>query len=290
MMNYDFAERALSLTEQEMLSTMVPELTQVERKAIGRNRGFGPETVASLELMQHVFLSEQGVLSAVAGLTLPELAGLHLLYCLHDQVDLEFFKRIYPDSASPNRGGSYNERFKGLFQQVKSQLVQRGLLLFGTLPDALERGATVLERRRFRFPEAFGPLLPTPYHPRQLETAIAGQHRSGVLRGKVVELHGSALGGKPSEDSAGGWRIENGELLFGSGSGRFRVKVLEDWQKARFEAAVGYTNNAQPEALRPVPLLLYALSRLGGDEWLAPDELLPLWKLALPGPKVPEPG
>ena len=39
----------------------------------------------------------------------------------------------------------------------------------------------------------------------------------------------------------------------------------------------------------PVPLLLYALSRLREVEWLAPSELLPLWKMALPGAKAPEP-
>ncbi len=39
----------------------------------------------------------------------------------------------------------------------------------------------------------------------------------------------------------------------------------------------------------PVPLLLYALSRLREDEWLAPLELLPLWRMALPNSKAPEP-
>jgi len=79
-MNFEFAQRS-SLTEQEMLRTMIPELTQADLKAIGRNRGFGPESIASRELMQHVFLSEQGVVSAIAELTPLELMGLHLLFC-----------------------------------------------------------------------------------------------------------------------------------------------------------------------------------------------------------------
>ena len=39
----------------------------------------------------------------------------------------------------------------------------------------------------------------------------------------------------------------------------------------------------------PVPLLLYALSRLRDNEWLAPSELLPLWKMGLHGSKAPHP-
>jgi hypothetical protein len=291
-MNFELAERSSTLAEQDMVRTMILELTQADLKAIGRHRGLGAETVASMELMAHVFLSEQGVVSALAGLTSVELAGLHLLNCLHDRVDIEFFERIYPDAVSPNRYGSYTERFKGLFLRVKNQLIQRGLLLFGTLPDVLQRSASMLERRRFRFPEAFGALLPpTPVRPRQLEAAITGQHRAEILRGKVMELlqEASASKGHPGENSADGWRIERGVLRFGFGSGQFRVKDLEDWQKDRLQAAVCYANKAQPEALRPVPLVLYALSRLRGDEWLAPDELLPLWKLAHLGPKVPEP-
>jgi hypothetical protein len=45
----------------------------------------------------------------------------------------------------------------------------------------------------------------------------------------------------------------------------------------------------QVEAFRPVPMLRYALSRLGHDEWAAPDDLLPFWKMGLPGGKTPEP-
>jgi hypothetical protein len=120
---------------------------------------------------------------------------------------------------------------------------------------------------------------------------MTGRHRGEVLRDKVGELLrlGSAAAGKPGRGESGGWRLENGELYLGPNSARFRVKQLEAWQRAQFEAAVGYTNKAQLEALRPVPLLLYALSRLRDGEWLAADELLPLWKMALPSAKVPEP-
>ena len=105
-----------------------------------RAASFDPEIVGSPELFQHLFLSDQGVAPAAASLTPAELAGLHLLNCLREAVDVEFFKRIYPAAVSPNLYASYNERFKGLFQEVKSKLIQRGLLLFGTLTGHVSQG------------------------------------------------------------------------------------------------------------------------------------------------------
>ena len=276
-----------------MVRAMCLELSQADLKAIGRSRRFEPETIGSRELLQHVFLSDQGVGLAMAALTPAELACLHLLNCLREQVEVQFFKRLYPAAVPPNPYASYNERFNALFQEVKARLVQRGLLLFGTLPEmAFLRGATILERRRFRFPEAFGALLPLPFQPRQLDPATTGSHRREVLREKLAELlrpASASLAGKPDRGQTGRWRLENGELRLGVSSSGFRLKQLESWQRAQFEAAVGYTNKAQPALLMPVPLLLYALSRLREQEWLAPGELLPMWTMALPGAKAPEP-
>ena len=274
-----------------MVNSMCQELGQADLKAIGRSRGFEPEITASRALMEHALLSEQGVATAIAMLTTEELAVLHLLNCLRDQVNLEFFKRLYPASVSSNLYASYNDRFKALFHEVKTRLIQRGLLLMGTLPESRLRGVTILERRRFRLPAAFGALLPAPFQARQFDSAGSGSHRREVLRDKLAELLrlGSPSADKPPGNKQGCWRLENGELRFGPDAARFRAERLEAWQRAQFEAALGYTNKAQPEALMPVPLLCYAFARLREQEWLAPEDLLPLWKLALPGAKAPEP-
>lgn len=275
-----------------MARAMCLELSQADLKAIGRSRGFEPETIGSRELLQHVLLSDQGVGLALAALTPAELACLHLLNCLREQVDVEFFKRLYPALVPPNIYASHNERFKALFQEVKARLVRRGLLLVGTLPETtLLRGLTILERRRFCLPETFGRLLSLPFPARQLDPATTGNHRSEVLRNKVGELlqPASASAGGPDRAQTGRWRIENGELRLGMSASRFRLEQLESWQRAQFEAAVGYTSKTQPEQLMPAPLLLYALSRLGENEWLVPSDLLPLWTMALRGVKAPEP-
>jgi hypothetical protein len=270
---------------------MFLELSQPDLKAIGRSRGFEPEIVASQDLMRHVFLTEQGVALAMASLTPVEVAGLHLLHCLRQEVDLEFFKRVYPELVSADRYASYNERFKNLFQQVKRQLIQRGLLLFRTLPEFSMWHATILERRRFRLPEGFGALLPPLFQPRQLDPAMTGRHRSEVLRDKLAELSrlGAATPNPPGKGELGRWRLENGQLLLGPGSKQFRVEQLMDWQRAQLAAAVGDSKKEGAEALPTVALLLYALSRLVGDEWLAPEGLLPLWKAGRAQSKGPEP-
>jgi len=274
-----------------MVKAMFLELGQADLRAIGRSRQFEPATVASRELMQHVFLSEAGVASAMASLTPEEVAGLHLLHCVGDQVGLEFLKRIYPSAVPPDRYASFNDRYRVLFQQIKTRLIQRGVLLFGTIPDTSLRGATVLERRRFRFPESFSALLPALFEARRLGATMTGRHRREVLRNKLGELLrlGSVASGEPAAGESGRWRLEDGRVLLGAGSEPFRVRQLEAWQRAQWEASVGYANKQQPEALCPVPLLLYALSRLREDEWLAPLDLLPLWRMALPGSKAPEP-
>ena len=81
------------MTKETMLKEMFLELGQVDFKAIGRSRGFDPQTIASPQLMQHVFLSEQGVAAALASLSEAESLGLHLLNCIQDEVGLEFFRK-----------------------------------------------------------------------------------------------------------------------------------------------------------------------------------------------------
>jgi hypothetical protein len=116
----------------------------------------------------------------------------------------------------------------------------------------------------------------------------APQYRRELLRQKVTQIPTEAAASSAKAGSEEGrWRLAEGELLFGGQP--FRVERLDAWRARRFEVAVGYTNKALPKALLPVPLLLYALSRLRQDEWLAPGEVLSLWKMVLAGAKAPEP-
>jgi hypothetical protein len=203
------------MTKESMLKEMfLLELGQADFKAIGRSRGFGPQTMASPQLMQHVFLSEQGVAAALASLSEMEFLGLHLLNCVQGEVGLEFFRKMYPDSTPRNPFyGTYTEQFKALFQQVKTQLIRRGLLLFGTLTE-LESAGAVLERRRFRFPEVFASLLPAPFKVSKLSTAAAPQYRRELLRQKVTKIPRRPLRARkrPAGRDAGAWPRESCSL------------------------------------------------------------------------------
>ena len=234
------------MTKEAMLKEMFLELGQVDLKAIGRSRGFDPQTMASPQLMQHVFLSEQGVAAALASLSEAEFLGLHVLNCVQDEVGLEFFRKMYPDSTPRNPFyGTYTEQFKALFQQVKTQLIRRGLLLFGTLTELQSAGA-VLERRRFRFPEVFASLLPAPFKVSKLNTDAAPQYRRELLRQKVTEiLTGPAASSAKAASEEGRWRLAEGELLFGGQP--FRVERLEAWRARQFDVGRRLCEQGPPE-------------------------------------------
>jgi hypothetical protein len=274
--------------KQAMLSAMCQrELAQADLKAIGRSRGFDAETTASRVLLQHAFLSEQGLSGAMASLTETEILGLHLLHHRGEAVELEYFQRIYPDSAAKDRYVTYTARFKGVLQKVKANLVRRGLLLFHTLPQGIQN-ESVSERMRFLFPEEFAPFLPAPFPPRSLGAAVTREHRKEVTQPKLMEIlklgHARTSDSKGREDEC--WSLTDGELLFGGKP--FSLERFRAWPVRRL--AAGFPGvKEQVDAFRPVPMLLYALSRLGEDEWAAPDDLLPFWKLGLPGGRTPEP-
>jgi hypothetical protein len=276
------------MTKQELLHTMCLELSQADLKAIGQSRGFDPQTVASRELLQHVFFSEQGVQAALASLAEAEVHGLHLLNCLGNTVELDFFKPVYPGLVPAGYYRSFTESHRAIFQKIKTQLVRRGILVCGTLPKGFD-DLSVVERTRLIFPEEFAVFLPAPFRPRQLGPGALGQCRENILRDKLKEISqlDSVPAGAAARREPGQWRLADGELLFGGKP--FRVLQLEAWWLAQVDVAVSYKAKEQADALQPVPLLRYAFSRLRENEWLAPDDLVPFWKMALPGPKAPTP-
>jgi hypothetical protein len=277
------------MTRQEMLKNMcLLELGQADVKAIGRSRGFENDIAASPALLQHVFLTEQGVREALASLTESELLGLHLLHHEAEPVGLEFFQRIYPDAVSKDLWGTHTARFKGLLQLVKASLIRRGVLIYCALPPGYEQ-RPVSERLRFCFPEEFGPCLPAPFQPRRLTAAASRQSRQNVVQEKLLEI--LELESAPVSNSGGPeqahWRLADGELRFGGQP--FSAARLQAWPAVRLAATFPSGGKVKAGAFQPVPLLLYALSRLREDEWLAPDDVVPLWRLAFAGAKVPEP-
>ncbi len=285
-----------AMTSQEMLKNMcLFELGQADIKAIARSRGFDREIAASSALLQHVFLSEQGVRDALASLTENERLGLHLLHHGAEPVGLEFFERVYPEAAAKDRWGTHTARFKGILQRVKAGLVQRGVLIYCALPQGYQpRPAS--ERLRFSFPPEFGALLSAPFQARRAAAGEPRRYRNDAVQEKLAEI--LAVERAPADPPAGRaaraereegrWRLANGDLLFGGKP--FSADGFKAWPAARLAAAFPGGGKEKAEGFRPASLLLYALSWLRApDEWLAPDDVSPLWRQAFAGAKNPEP-
>ena len=271
--------------ESMLRETCLVELGVGGRKAVGRARGFSSAEISTPEFFQQAFLTERGVAAALSRLTPDEIRFLHLLYFEGQPVGLSFFDGLYPPAAL-GYWVSFNERYKGVFQQVKSRLIAQGVLLAATEPEGYHK-TSALERRRFLFPEEFSALLPPLLEARTLDTGGPAAVEPGILRGKLLEL------GEPPTRSVvppGAvkmpWQIEKGQLLLGGQP--YSETRLRNWRLASFATAAGY---AKPERDEPSPVILlgYAFARLKSSEWAAAEGLPPFWKLALPKAKLPEP-
>src|SRR5207247_219554 len=82
------------------------------------------------------------------------------------------------------------------------------------------------ERRRFRFPRAFVPLLPRFFQGRQLESKTSGSYREEVARNKLT--------GIVRESGEVGWRLANGELFFAGKP--ISAEILLSWRWKQLDA------------------------------------------------------
>ncbi len=270
-----------------MLKEMcLTELGNVGRKAIGRARGFSAAEISTPEFFQQAFLTSRGVAEVLSLLTPDEIRFLHLMHLRGEAVGLPFFDALY-NPAAGDYWASFTDRYKGVFQQVRSRLITQGILLTATEPEGY-RKTSALERRRFLFPDEFAALLPPLLAARALDSGVHPAVEPAILRHKLLEiLETPTRPALPPGAAKCPWQIEKGQLLLGGHP--FTEARLNNWQLASFETSAGYAKRDR-EQPSPVALLRYAFSRLNSSEWATADGLLPFWKLALGKAKLPEPG
>ena len=68
------------------------------------------------------------------------------------------------------------------------------------------------------------------------------------------------------------------------------MEALRDWQTAQFVQRTQKNRTNEPKEWSPSALAIYALSRLPPEQWVAPADLVPLWKRGFPGVEIPDPG
>ena len=137
-------------------------LSQADIKAICIIRNLPPACLKSRELFRHHFLAETGIEKVIASLDEKQILFLHLLNAAGKETDIEFFTRLYKEAHPDDYGYTFNDKYKGVFKRVKTELIRKGLLLYAEAHKGEWDKTTVLERQRFMFPADFSLFLPFP--------------------------------------------------------------------------------------------------------------------------------
>ena len=258
------------MTIQQLLHSMCTEISDADLNAIRKARGFGVKETASRTAFASFYLTSVGVAENMAALTPEETFTLRLL-AETGEVDIAFFERLYGTAYSY---GTFTQRYKSTFNDVKKNLVRRGLVV---MAQVKMRGDTVqLERWRFALPLEFVPSIP-PLPATQSDDA--GVENDTTLRRKLLEL----LGGSPATlNDPQPIRI-NGEGSITLGNTPFSLTSFEAWQAKAWWRSFPITP-AKPASLSPTDA---ALKLLDAKNWIAPKSLEPALAIYTFGEKVP---
>ena len=278
------------MDKTEMVNRMCHlELTAVDIKALCKSRGFTSREANSRNLLEGFFLSETGVANAIGGLTMDEIILLHLMKLTSATVDAAFFDRIYGTENSHKwRFGTFNQKYKDIFKQVKTSFVRRGVILFAEEYGTWEKN-TKLERLRFRFPEEFHSFLPLPFGTAK-SISVSGNFNQTVIRDKLMEILDGHTSASETNEVKHKLSIKNGELRMGDR--KFRARYLLEWQRDIWALALKEKENSEKlgqGSVSPIEAVAYALSLLSPGEWILPDELSSLLKIFCYGIDPPDP-
>jgi len=255
------------------------ELTVVDIKALCKSRGFTSREANSRNLLEGFFLSETGVANALGSLTRDEVILLHLMKLIPVTVDAAFFDRIYGTENSRKwRFGTFNQKYKDIFKQVKTSLIRRGVILFAEEHETWEKN-TKLERLRFRFPEEFYPFLPLPFGSAR-SIPGPGNFNQTVIKDKLMEISDCHTSVSEANEAKYSLSIKDGELRMGGKE--FRAEYLVEWQKDVWALALKEEKShkkAGQGSVSPTKAAAYAFSLLMPGEWILPDELSLLLKI-----------
>ncbi len=277
-----------------MLSQMCHEaLTDADINTIRKARGFPAKESLARTAFENFFLSNIGLQAVMASLSENEVMLLHLLHRVGDEVAIPFFSRAYGEAKDSTyfRPRTFTQQNKPIFDQVKQNLVRKGLLVMceaKAYDDSVQ-----MERWRFRFPPQFAQHLPALIRsPRRLEGK--GEVRSDVSRRKLLEAVGGPAAS--SKMTTGQWQmaVKHGRLLIGDQP--FSQEILAAWQRAAWELALEVIppNLAGDKAaaaayLSPPEAALLALRTLQPGEWASEEQLTAVLAMMSHGAKVSNP-
>ncbi len=261
-------------------------LSKADIKAIGKNRGFSAQEIATPAMLSNFFLSPIGVEAALKSLNREEIAFLYFLKELNQEVSIAPFARIYGDAAKTKRYyGTFTQRYTETLRQVKKALVRKGLLLMAEA----ERGDTKMERWRFRFPAEFEAYLP-PLLPDAVTLDTPGDFKEDAPRRKLLRIIKGRAIKLPCDSILDRWQIKDGVLYLGDQP--YTIERMEVWHNACWEQSLPGKKRIwarydiasdKAKLYSAIEATIYALSQLAPDAWASPQALAPVYKVFCDG-------
>ena len=259
------------MTIPQLLHSMCAELSDADLTAIRKARGFSASETASRTSFASFYVTSVGLENVMRTLTPEEGLTLRLLHET-GEVDISFFERVY----SCNQRGTYTQRYKTTFDQVKKNLVRRGLVVMAEVKMRSEN--TQLERWRFALPPEFSSSLPAIT---MLSSSEPGQVNEQIIRKKLLQLVGGPAAVPKDELPL---LIKNGSLFLKEYP--FSIASLGIWQKEawwRWHTTATDKMNIRA-SLSPVDAVLKLLSTEG---WTEPQSIEAAIKIYCFGAKIP---
>jgi hypothetical protein len=249
---------------------MCAELSNADLNAIRKARGFSARETASRTAFASFYVTSVGVEGAMQALTPEETLTLCLLHET-GEVDIPFFERLY---GAGNKYGTFTQKFKPTFDQVKKNLVRRGLVVMAQIKM---RGDTVqLERWRFAFPPEFAPYIP-PLPAVQNDNP--GMENETIVRRKLLELTG---GGPAVTGHQVPIHLSNGSIYLKDQP--FSLDTFHAWQLQAWQRSLDVFKPNVPASLSPTEA---ALKLLSAENWTTPGALKPAIQIYCFGGKIP---
>lgn len=233
------------MTIPQLLHTMCAELPNADLNAIRKARGFSAKETASRTSFASFYVTSVGVDTNMAALTPEEATTLRLLHET-GEVEVAFFERLY---GAGDTQGTYTQRYKATFNEVKKNLVRRGLVI---MAEVKMRADTVeLERWRYAIPPEFVPHLP-PLP--AIQNSDPGHENETTIRHKLLEL----VGGSPAiPNDPLPIHIKQGSIYLKDYP--FSLATFSLWQTDTWQRALNAFKPNVPASLSPTEAALKLL-------------------------------
>lgn len=268
------------MDQSSMLHSMCRDaLSNVDIKAISKSRGFSEKEAGTLSLFENFFLSSKGLEKAFSLLSPEEIIVLHFLSHTGETVTITFFDRIYGgEAAKIGRYGTITQRYKGVFDKVKSSLIRRGVLLMAEEKRAWQ-SKTKMERWRFNFPKEFDQFLPSLFKSVKSYKG-EGDSKKDVFRQVITGIVQNKEFTPDDFIPDYNLSLVKGELLI---KGKiFTAKSVQQWQRSCWDKSLPFDSAKYSEGKTYVSSLNaagYAFSLINSHEWITPEQLASVLKI-----------